>query len=115
MSWPLALGTVKGRLMASNSSEVASLSRMYMSPGIKSLSTFQGEKESVCWVGVVPAPQAPVHTRHAVARGLDLPGAYGKAPSVLRVPGNKKGAAGKHFTRGAEERTCNKEVFKTTH
>lgn len=44
MSWPLALGTVKGRLMASNSSEVASLSRMYMSPGIKSLSTFQGKK-----------------------------------------------------------------------
>lgn len=39
MSWPLALGTVKGRVMASNSSDVASLSRMYIRPGMKSLST----------------------------------------------------------------------------
>lgn len=44
MSWPLALGTVKGRVMASNSSDVASLSLMYIRPGIKSLSTWGGQK-----------------------------------------------------------------------
>lgn len=50
MSWPLALGTVKGRVMASNSSAVASLSRMYIRPGMKSLST---------WVEQI---RSPLHT-----------------------------------------------------
>ena len=45
MSWPLALGTVKGSVMASNSSAVASLSRMYIKPGMKSLSTCEGREQ----------------------------------------------------------------------
>ena len=112
MSWPLALGTVKGRLMASNSSEVDSLSRMYMSPGIKSLSTFQGKKgvhllSQGC--SSAPGPYShPIHGHVGSRSAWSLWQGCGMCQEI------KKQQQGNVFTHGAEERVCNKEVLKIT-
>lgn len=108
MSWPLALGTVKGRLMASNSSEVASLSRMYMSPGIKSLSTFQGKKGVHLLSSVAPLPPA-LFTSHTWSRQVSIclePAARLQVHCVCHEI--KEEQERNAFTHGAEERVCNK-------
>lgn len=113
MSWPLALGTVKGRLMASNSSEVASLSRMYMSPGIKSLSTFQGKK-GVHLLSLFLCPR-PLFTSHTWSCQVSIclePVARLQVRCMCQEM--KQQQQGNVFTHGAEERVCNKEVLKIT-